>query len=101
AHTLAERLRGAPKGPRDAQTAPTRSPHQLALGSHPLVVNSPQHIADRTRVIVLNEVDLRADRLRERPRIEALEERATRVREHVRFEYKHAVKGRSLDFHVP
>src|SRR5207253_10795857 len=74
-------------------------PHQLALGAHQLVVDTAQHVAERARVVVLHEISVDSGCLAKILRIEAFEEKAARVLQHLRFEDQHAVQGGRLDFH--
>ena len=75
----------------DVEDAAARHPHQLALRMRRgLQMEAAQHAARRARVVVLDEGNRRADGVVERLLVEALEEEATRVAEHLRFEDEHA-----------
>src|SRR5262249_29262322 len=93
------RRRAAADVDRDVEDLPRQYSHQLSLGLPQLIVQAPQHALLRARHVVLDE--LRADPgTLELPLVPALEEKATGVAEHLRFDQKHFREPRLRDLHA-
>jgi hypothetical protein len=63
-------------------------PHQLALGLLYLVVQTPQDVSGRARMVVLDKTDVQAGQFLPGTLVETLEKKATFIAEYPRFEYQ-------------
>ena len=100
AHPATEGGRTGPDVYGNVEHCTGHHPHELSLRLLDLIVQAAEHAACTATVVVLHEVRRSPDRSLERQLVEALEEEAAAIAEHLRRQEQHVGNGSGGDVHV-